>query len=275
MKNFAFIGVLFLALAIYGTVHLLNLGSSQVFRVGSECDYPPNNWEESEQSDSNIPIANKQGRYAEGYDIQIAKVVADSMGAKLEIYKFDWNELITALNNKEIDAIFSSMLDTDERKKTISFSDVYEDRLAEYNVVVNKDGKFSNATKITDFSGANFVGQRGTNTDSAINQLPGAIHLQPVDSLSEMLEKLKNNEIDGIILDSEIFNMYQASYPNMSEIKFPQGEGFHFGYTGVCAGVRKGDDKLLSDINQALSGISKRDRQKIMDKSIALEWDNF
>lgn len=274
MKNFALIGVLLLAVAVYAGLHF-NFGSSRVFRVGSECDYPPNNWEEDRQTDSNVPIANRQGRYAEGYDIQIAKIVADSMGAKLEVYKLDWNELIAALNRKEIDAIFSSMLDTDERKKTISFSDVYEDRLAEYNVVVNQDGEFSNATKITDFSGAKFIGQRGTNTDSAINQLPGTVHLQPADSLSEMLEKLKNQEVDGIILDAEVIGMYQTSYPNMKAIKFPKGEGFNFGYTGVCAGVRKDEDKLLESINTALSGISKRERQRIMDRSIAREWDNF
>ena len=274
MKNFALIGVLFLAIVLYVSFHL-SLGGQKVLRVGSECDYPPNNWEEERQTDSNIPIANKKGRYAEGYDIQIAKVVADSMGAKLEIYKLDWNDLIPALNEKKIDAIFSSMLDTDERKKILDFSEVYEDRLAEYNVVVNRAGEFSKAEKKTDFNGAKFIGQHGTNSDSAINQLPGVEHLQPVDSINEMLEKLKNKEIDGIILDVEIFNMYQQSYPNMMMIRFPKGEGFNFGYTGVCAGVRKNDTKLLNDINSALKRLSKRERQRIMDRSIAREWDNF
>ena len=274
MKNFALIGVLFLAIVVYVSVHF-GLGPERVFRVGSECDYPPNNWKEEKKTDSNIPIANKEGQYAEGYDIQIAKAVADSMGAKLEIYMLSWNELIPALNNKEIDAIFSSMLDTDERKKTISFSDVYEDRLAEYNVVVNRNSKFSHASKITDFEGASFIGQHGTNSDSAINQIPGAIHLQPVDSVGEMLEKLKNKEVDGIILDVEIFTMYHQTYPNMMMIKFPKGQGFNFGYTGVCAGVRKNDTRTLNDINDALNKLSKHERQKIMDRSIAREWDNF
>ena len=274
MKNFALIGVLFLAIVIYVSFHF-SMGDSRVLRIGSECDYPPNNWEEDRDTDSNIPIANREGHFAEGYDIQIAKAVADRMGAKLEIYKLDWNELIAALNRREIDAIFSSMLDTDERKRTIAFSDVYEDRLAEYNVVVNKGSYYANATKITDFNDAKFIGQHGTNSDSAINQIPGAVHLEPVDSIIEMLDKLKNKEVDGIILDVEVINMYKQTYPNMLAIKFPKGEGFHFGYSGVCAGVRKSDTKLLGEINDALNGISKHERQKIMDRSIAREWDNF
>lgn len=275
MKNFALIGVLILALGAYAAIHFFHLGGTRVLRIGSECDYPPNNWEEERDTDSNVPIANREGRFAEGYDIQIAKVVADSMGAELEVYRLDWNELIPALNAKKIDAIFSSMLDTEDRKKHITFSQVYEDRLAEYDVVVNRDGNFSNATKITDFNGAKFVGQHGTNSDSAINQIPGVEHLPPVDSQQEMMNKLKNKEVDGIILDIEVVNMYQQTYPNMMVIKFPKGEGFNFGYTGVCAGVRKDDTKLLNDINEALDGLSKRDRQKIMDRSIAREWDNF
>ena len=274
MKKFALIGVLFLAIVIYASVHF-SLRGRQVLRVGSECDYPPNNWTEDRDTDSNIPLENREAHWAEGYDIQIAKAVADKMGAKLEIYKLDWNELIPALNNREIDAIFSSMLDTDERKKIISFSDVYEDRLAEYNVVVNRNEKFSHAQKITDFRDARFVGQHGTNSDSAINQIPGAIHLQPVDSTIEMLDKLKKKEVDAIILDVEIINMYQQTYPNMLAIKFPNGQGFNFGYSGVCAGVRKNDTRLLNDINSALNGISKHERQRIMDRSIAREWDNF
>ena len=274
MKNFALIGVLILALGAYAAIHF-HLGSTRVLRIGSECDYPPNNWEEERDTDSNIPISNREGRFAEGYDIQIAKAVADSIGAKLEVYKLDWNELIPALNNKKIDAIFSSMLDTADRKKYISFSNVYEDRLAEYNVVVNRGEDFSHAVRITDFTGARFVGQHGTNSDSAINQIPGAEHLPPVDSQQEMMEKLKNKEVDGIILDVEVINMYQQTYPNMMAIKFPRGEGFNFGYTGVCAGVRKDDKKLLEEINNVLDGLSKRDRQRIMDRSIAREWDNF
>ena len=136
MKNFALIGVLILSLTVYAGIHF-HLGRSRVLRIGSECDYPPNNWEEERDTDSNVPIANREGRFAEGYDIQIAKTVADAMGAKLEVYKLDWNELIGALTEKKIDAIFSSMLDTTDRKKYIAFSNVYEDRLAEYNVIVN------------------------------------------------------------------------------------------------------------------------------------------
>jgi hypothetical protein len=39
-------------------------------RVGMECAYAPNNWQESEASDTNVPIEKVPGAYAEGYDVQ-------------------------------------------------------------------------------------------------------------------------------------------------------------------------------------------------------------
>ena len=46
---------------------------SNEFRVGMECAYAPNNWQESEATDSNVPVENVAGTYAEGYDVQIAR----------------------------------------------------------------------------------------------------------------------------------------------------------------------------------------------------------
>ena len=46
-------------------------------------------------------------------------------------------------------------------------------------------------------------------------------------------------------------------------------KGFKLDFNGICAGVRKGNTKLLEEINNALAKISKRDRQRIMDRTIA------
>ena len=125
-----------------------------VLTVGMECDYAPNNWEENRPSASNLPLINHEGFYAEGYDLQIAKFIAEKLGYKLQVKKIAWNNLLEALNRKEIDAIFSGMLDTDERKRQAAFSDTYEINRTEYVVVVNNASKYSRAKKFRDLSGA-------------------------------------------------------------------------------------------------------------------------
>ena len=54
-----------------------------VIRVGMECAYAPNNWQEDTQSEYNVPIENLPGFYADGNDVQIARHIADELGAVL------------------------------------------------------------------------------------------------------------------------------------------------------------------------------------------------
>ena len=274
MKKFFLIAVLLLSASLYVGMRYA-ADSGRVLRVGVECDYAPNNWEENQPTAFNVPLANKEGAYAEGYDIQIAKIVAHSIGAKLEVKKIAWEDLIPALIRREIDVIFSAMLDTSERRKVINFTDTYEDRVTEYAILVQKNGAYTNSKKLTDFEGARFVGQEGTNLDVAIDQIPGVIHLPPVTTAHQMIDKLNKKEADGIITDFEIMNTYVRTYPHLKAIRLPKDETFVFDYTGVCAGVRKQDKELTKKINDALKQISQNERQRIMDRSIAKEWDSI
>ena len=274
MKNFFLISVLLLGLSIYAGIHF-NDSNGRLLRIGIECDYAPHNWEEDHNTDSNVPLINKEGFYAEGYDIQIAKIVAEEIGAKLEVKKIAWDDLIPALARREIDAIFSGMLDSHERRQVIDFSDIYEVSKIEYGVLVRKDGSFANAKKMTDFRGARFVGQEDTILDKAIYQLPGVVRLPAVKTVQEMFDKLLNDEVDGIIIGSEKIDLSVKANPELTGITFPPERTFIFDYTGVCAGLRKGDIKLKKEINDALSGLSQRDRQRIMDRTIARDWNNI
>ena len=272
MKKYIFLIVLlFLIVYIAGR----SMNKITVLRVGTEGDYPPNNWEEDKSTDSNVPIENKKGFYVEGYDIQIAKHVAEQIGAKLEVKKIAWQDLIPALKRREIDAIFSGMLDTDARKKEIAFSNTYDFQETEYAIMVYKNGKYASAKKLSDFYGAVITGQKGTLFDDAVEQIPGAIHVEAADTFTEMIDKLENHDIDGVVIDLDSGLIHERSYPSLMLVRFSEGDGFKFNFTGTCAGVRKNDAKLLNEINSVINGLSKRDRQRIMDRTIARQWENI
>ena len=74
-----------------------------------ECAYAPSNWQESAATDTNVPVENVAGAYAEGYDVQIARILADQLGKELVIVKLSWDGLIDALNQGQIDAIIAGM----------------------------------------------------------------------------------------------------------------------------------------------------------------------
>ncbi len=274
MKKYIIIMAILLSVFVYFGVQY-NSRKIRIIRVGTECDYAPNNWEEDRDTNSNVPLANKEGYYAEGYDIQIAKIVANKIGAKLEVKKIAWEDLIPALSRREIDAIFSGMLDTEERRRTISFSEVYEFESTEYAVIVHRNGKYANAKTLNDFAGARFTGQKDTNLYTAIDQLPGAIPRPPVDTVSEMLEQLLEREVDGIVINLDTGRTYERTYKNLMLIQFPKDEGFKFEFKGICAGVRKSDTRLLKEINDVLNELPTRERRRIMDRIVAREWENL
>ena len=61
------------------------------FIVGLECAYQPFNWTEDKKTETNYPISNIDSKFAEGYDIQIAKKIANKLGKTLVIKAVDWD----------------------------------------------------------------------------------------------------------------------------------------------------------------------------------------
>ncbi|WP_286162642.1 transporter substrate-binding domain-containing protein [Olsenella sp. AF21-51] len=148
----------------------LKLGDGKTLRVGMEAAYAPYNWQESSASDTTIPIENVDGAYADGYDVQVAKKIADALGMEPVAVKMEFGSLVDSLVNGQIDIICAGMSVTDERAQSADFSDSYIDD--EVIMVVKQDSPYANATKLSDFSGASVLGQKDTFYDDLIDQIP-------------------------------------------------------------------------------------------------------
>ena len=258
--------VMALALTACGGKNESGQGERQnVLRVGVECAFAPYNWEEDEASESNAAISNHAGFYAEGYDVQIAKLVAARMGVELEIVKLPWDGLLEGLNQGQVDAVFSGMVDSAEHKQAAAFSELYVLHPTEYGVMVRGDSPFAAAAVPSDFAGASLMGQKGTKLDTVIDQIEGVNHVPPVDTIPNMIERLNAGTVDGIVINLESAEAYRAAYPGLVIIDFPNDNGFVLDFNGVCAGVRKDDTALLEQINAALAEIDGGQRQALMD----------
>ena len=244
----------------------------RVLRIGVECDYIPNSWLEDEPTDSNLPIVNYPEHYAEGYDIQIAKIVAEELGAELEVRKVLWNDLLDELNSGEIDAIFSGMLDTKPRRERAAFTDHYDAVDNEYTIIVDKGSKYLTARTIADFSGAKIVGQHDTILDELIDQMNGVEHMPPTDTVTASVSMVNEGKADGAVINLDTGESYLRKYENLRMIRFHRNDGFHVDFTGTCAAVRKRDTELLREINKALRGLSKWNRQQILDRTLSRAW---
>lgn len=97
---------------------------SGTLKVAMECAYAPYNW--TQQTDANGAVAisseGSAGLYANGYDVQIAKYIANALGMKLEIYAEKWESLVSGVQAGTYDAIIAGMSPTSERAEQIDFT---------------------------------------------------------------------------------------------------------------------------------------------------------
>ena len=167
-------------------------------RVGLECAYAPFNWTQTDDSNGAVAIEGTD-QYANGYDVQIAKKIAQSFGKDLVICKTTWDGLIPAVKSGAIDMIIAGMSPTAERRESIDFSDAYY--TSNLVIVVNKDGKYAQAQSLKDFEGAKIVGQLGTFHETAIDQIPGVLKQTSMKDFGTMIVALKSGSIDGYVAE--------------------------------------------------------------------------
>ena len=152
--------------------------AKDTFTVGMECNYAPFNWTDPQASDFNVAISD--GGYCDGYDVQIAKAVAESLGKELVIAKLDWDALEPSLNSGIIDAIIAGMTDTAERRQNADFTEPYYQ--SQMVMVVLKDGAYANASTLDGFAGSTILGQMNTMYDTVIDQIKDVKHATPLES---------------------------------------------------------------------------------------------
>ena len=99
--------------------------SNGTLRIAMECAYAPFNWTQTTDANGAVPISGKDNLYASGYDVQVAKYIAAELGMSLEVYSYEWDSLIAAVQSGAVDAIIAGMSPTAEREEQVDFTDCY------------------------------------------------------------------------------------------------------------------------------------------------------
>lgn len=194
--------------------------SEGTFKVGLEADYPPFNWTQIDDSNGAVPIDGAK-EYAGGYDVEIAKKIAEGLGKELVIVKTDWDGLLPALISGKIDAIIAGMSPTEKRKESIDFSDNYYE--SDLVMVVKKGGSYENATKLSDFAGAKITAQLNTFHYTVIDQIEGVNKQTAMNNFAAMRVALESGAIDGYISERPEAVSATTANENFAMVVFEDG----------------------------------------------------
>ena len=246
--------------------------TDNTLKVGMECGYAPFNYTQTDDANGAVKISNAPG-YANGYDVMIAKKVAEELGKELVIVKYEWDALVNAVQTGTLDFIIAGMSPTADRLETIDFSDAYyESHLV---VVVRKDGKYANATSLADMNGAKIVAQNGTFHDKALGEQAaahGIVRQTPMDTFPAMINALNTKAIDGYVAEEPGAVADCAANPELTYIHLENNKtGFTASAedTQIAVGLKKNSD-LKAGVNAALAKLSAADRLSLMNKATEL-----
>lgn len=234
---------LWLALSLLALVSILGIAPrpSQAFqaelgviKVGTNAEYPP-----FESVDASGAIV--------GVDPDLMAAIAKAAGFKYEFVNTRWDGIFVALASGEFDAVMSAATITEERKKTVDFSDPYFNAGQVISVKIgNTDIKVPK-----DLDGKKVGVQLGTTGDIWVTENTKAKEVVRYDEVTLAFQALSIGDVDAVVTDGPTSVAIIQANPEMKVTVV--GEPFTEEYYGIA--VRKDRPEVLAAINKGLAAI--------------------
>lgn len=253
-----------------GTTESGASSDGNVLRVAMSADYAPFDW--LQDTDANGAVQTTNGTYMNGYDVRMAKRIADELGMELEITQIDWDGLILSIQSGKVDCAIAGMSITDERSQSVDFTDPYYN--ANIVAVVAADGEYADVVNLTDFEGAVLTSALNTVWYDVLDQVTDyATKDAALDTFSSMVAAVHAGKIDGFTCDMPSAKSILMSNPDLIIIDFDGGSGFEVSNEETDLGIpcQKGNTELVDQINEVLAGISQEERDAMMDEAVAAQ----
>lgn len=228
------------AIGIYLKNSQKNISSDRkTFIIGTAAGYAP------------FVSINAQGEY-EGFDIDVAKALAQDMNMNLEIKDLgSMSSLFIALDQGKIDAIIWGLSITQERlnkvamikyqgKETTSFPLIF------WETIPNK------ATNIYELKNVTICSEIGSCQESVINGYDFITKL-PVNNIDDALLNIQYKKADGAIVEPAIAQKFQKKFPQIKIIDLhltPQDQ-----IQGIGIAIKKDNIKLLNAIQNSIQNL--------------------
>lgn len=180
-----------------------------------------------------------------GFDVEIAKKVAEKLGKELKIEDMAFDSLIMALNSDKINFIAAGMTATDERRTQVDFSDSYFK--SKQVIIIKADNTDINTAD--DLVGKKVGVQLGTTGDLFVSGTEGIESVSQFPTATQAVMDLKNDKVDAVVIDAEPAKKMTEGQSDLKILDAP------FVEEEYAIAVKKGDTELLQAINDTLAEI--------------------
>lgn len=243
-----------------------------VLTVAMECAYAPYNWTQADDSNGAVPIKDSNN-YANGYDVIIAKKLAEELGVELEIVKSDWDSLIPAVQSGTVDCVIAGQSITADRMQQVDFTEPYF--YATIVTLTKSDSQYASAASVADLSGATATSQMNTIWyNNCLPQIPDANILPAQADAPAMLVALNSGTCDIVVTDKPTGLAACVAYSDFTMLDFTGTEGeFEVSDEDINIGIslKKGNTELKEKLDSVLSTMTEEDFTELMDQAISVQ----
>lgn len=240
MKMLKTLSIAATLLALAGGVHHASAQTVEeikqrgAVKIGVPIDFPP------------FGSLDTQGKPI-GYDVDVANLLAESLGVKAELVPVTGPNRIPYLQSNQIEIIVSSMGVTPERAKQVAFSAPY----AGIELSVYGDKNTAVAAP-ADLAGKSISVTRASTQDMAVTDVaPEGVNIQRFDDDSAAVQALLSGQTPLLGASTVIIAQIEKMAPGRFDIKFPMRE------MQQAIAIRPGNDELLAHIDAFLVKIKE------------------
>lgn len=132
-----------------------------------------------------------------GFDADMAKAFAESLGVEAEFVEIDWDNKALELDSKTIDCVWNGMTLTDEVKSAMECSNAYCNNAQIVIVPADKADQYQDTDSLKEL---NFAVEAGSAGEAEVNAL--GLSCTPVKAQSDALLEVASGTSDAAVIDS-------------------------------------------------------------------------
>lgn len=191
------------------------------------------------------PYESKEGDKFVGIDVEIAEAVAKELGMELEIVDMEFDSIITAVNQGEVDFGMAGMTVTEERLEEVDFTSSYATGVQV--VIVNETSDIADLDGLADKK----IGvQLGTTGDIYATDDYGSENVVQYGKGADAVIALKGGDVDAVIIDNEPAKAFVAENEGLKILDT------EYAIEDYAIAIKKGNTDLLDKINAALEKLT-------------------
>ncbi|KRN03631.1 ABC transporter substrate-binding protein/permease [Holzapfeliella floricola] len=208
--------------------------------MGTAPDYPPYEF-----------LATVDGtQKVVGMDVQIGQDIANKLGVKLVVKAMDFDSLLVALETKKIDMVISGMSATEERKKSVDFSDPYYKSKQMFVIRKDEASELKSAEDIKD----KVVGvQIGSMQQDILKSSFPQAKSSALTNVNDLLLSLKSNKVSAFLTESAVAEAYVSHNSDITSLSADVNEE---DMSGTAIAFSKNSEDLVATANSAIKNIT-------------------